>query len=1199
MLPSNKQNSGPCNPISSNCVVWQGPDIECINICNGDTVSDVVAALATELCKLIDATCECNPDLTGLDLKCALPTTGEPATFVETMQAIIDYICNLTKGSEVPNINIPPCLKVEDSLGQAVTSLSLQDFATLIAERICAIQLSITSITQWLTNLQNQMDEVVACVLPCKRAEDVDFNIISKGILPGQEVKISTLTLAIENDFVKLRAAVGTPTNINRAISAQDVSSSDKRLSVEGTIGDIVGWIGDPSNLAESNNNQWLLLGDMYTAIADVQAKLPKACDDVTFAFTHNIIDANGDGVPNQINLNFQLTKLPSGFRDCGGSTLVTVTDSDGSSITQNVVVSNLVNSSAGVNINIDDLNVLSSLVLSIAFCATDGVSECADRQQVIIPLSAPCPSTLTVVGALNSINVSFANSLGRGVEYLIEATNIRTGILLSSTSIVNPGTSVTHTFLDAAQGETYDVQVTVIAGPNSRNTCPAQQVLIPGQVCTDTSTNTVTTNAVVPTDIFLGLHDNGPAITRFWYDSGSNIIKNENVGAAVPCDSPLITSPTMDYLGVAGDVAVTVSFGTEPSPVSAEIAYSTDGITYLLNTTGGDGVRTISTGATSGSVYIRVQTTCTGALTSVATILRYDFATEVWTTMQNPQGCATTSLNEACPSGIEVARQYLECGPATYTVFGGSADTYWFFIKKINSGASTRYVYAGWDNTTNSVRSVVECCTCPTFLLSDPIQVLCGTNGDSTNITLPYVLGSGEPNMTVIANPVLGTVTQGATSNQFTYTSIVPAKPSYYADTFQVQLEPTVPGTGDCSFAVMTVQVQMVNCNTKLTYTDQDVYVFINTNGYTSAEGGIIQVGFAMLKNHWNTEFGYTGDIYFIPTSSKRWLGYFKSIVDDGASWVQNPDVAWQGLEVLPASWPGGAGTGVHKNTAMVIILSNDSSIDYHDVTLAAGYGSATTAQPTVSYKEDYDAFVDMLTGTQTSTWAANLGITSNQFPDGLSSVLYPMVVHNSGGVDAANILQMISAYTAELIPPAKYGIATAVDVTNYILQGVASTMPYTGATTPANTITQLFDNNGSGMLALLNQEKSLQVLNEIKDGTNAQFTNLLTRSIKGCNDVYPSSTIPTTNVYQLQDCDSGFSYDVTITGQSCGTIGLGTVIKLTSTTATVPAGGGRPEWTTATSKCLTVVANCTSNASELTATLNSTHPVCSDCTP
>ena len=72
-----------------------------------------------------------------------------------------------------------------------------------------------------------------------------------------------------------------------------------------------------------------------------------------------------------------------------------------------------------------------------------------------------------------------------------------------------------------------------------------------------------------------------------------------------------------MDYLGVSGDVAVTVSFGTEPSPVSAEISYSTDGINYLLNTSGADGVRTISTGATSGSVYIKVQTTCTGPIES------------------------------------------------------------------------------------------------------------------------------------------------------------------------------------------------------------------------------------------------------------------------------------------------------------------------------------------------------------------------------------------------------------------------------------------------------------------------------------------------------------------------------------------------------------------------------------------------------
>ena len=52
MIPTNANNPQNCDPISSNCVIWQGPDIECVNICNGDTVSTVVAAMANLLCQL-------------------------------------------------------------------------------------------------------------------------------------------------------------------------------------------------------------------------------------------------------------------------------------------------------------------------------------------------------------------------------------------------------------------------------------------------------------------------------------------------------------------------------------------------------------------------------------------------------------------------------------------------------------------------------------------------------------------------------------------------------------------------------------------------------------------------------------------------------------------------------------------------------------------------------------------------------------------------------------------------------------------------------------------------------------------------------------------------------------------------------------------------------------------------------------------
>jgi len=64
MKPLNYDNS-PCSPISSNCVIWQGPDIPCIKLCAGDTISDVIFKLATELCTVLDTL-----NVTNYDLSC-------------------------------------------------------------------------------------------------------------------------------------------------------------------------------------------------------------------------------------------------------------------------------------------------------------------------------------------------------------------------------------------------------------------------------------------------------------------------------------------------------------------------------------------------------------------------------------------------------------------------------------------------------------------------------------------------------------------------------------------------------------------------------------------------------------------------------------------------------------------------------------------------------------------------------------------------------------------------------------------------------------------------------------------------------------------------------------------------------------------------------------------------------------------------
>ncbi len=1203
MIPSNTNTTLPCSPISSNCVVWQGPDIACIDLCNGDSVSDVVAALATKLCEIIDAACTCDPDLAGLDLSCVL-TSGSPTptTLEEILQLIIDFVCiQATKNPVTPNLALPECLFYRScTTCPLITELPLADWAILIGNTICSLQSELININQSILNINTRLAVLEACVLPCNPNGGIPVVVMSACIFPDKTVDLSTLTLALETEFCELLSSVGSSGQVGEAISAQGIQGTDKRLSSAGTIGEISGWISSPANLAQSVSNEWRVINDLYSAVSEIQANAPAQCDAVSFVFTYNTVDASGTGLVTSINLNFQGTTLPQGFVDCGGSTLITVTDSNGSFVNQSAVISNLTNSTGGVNIDITSLNRMQSLSLSIPFCVTDGVSQCSDRQQVIVPLTIPCPA-VTISTTQQAIGVSFINQLGPTVSFRIVATSLNTGVIFGSILLTNQSGQVNYSFSNPVAGETYSIVLSIETNGVNMITCPAQTTTVPGSTCTDLEVTTPSTTAPVTGDVFLGLYDDGPAITRYWYDPITSVIKSENVGATVPCDSPILSSPVMDYLGTPGDVQVTVGYGTEPSPISAETSYSVDGITYIGTNTGGDGARLISTGQTSGSVYIRVQTTCTGPIISVPTIIRYDFGTTVWTTMQSPAECANTSITTGCPAGIEVARQFLNCGPSTYTVFGGSADSYWFYIgKREVANVGTRYIYAGWDNVTQSVRTVVECCTCPTFILVDPIQVLCGQNGDTVTVTVPYVLGAGEPEMTILTNPVLGTVVQGTNSNEFIYTAINPNGSIDYADTFQIQLQPSVPGTGSCSLATAVIQVQYINDQTKLSYINQDLYVFINTNGYTPAEGDLIKTGITTLTDYWTTEFAYAGHVYFIPTDSKRWAGYSKAIVDNGASWVQSANVSWQGMEVLPTSWPGGSGVGVSKNTATVFIFSNDSSGDYHDATLAAGYGSGLTAQPTPSYKEDYDSIKDILLGTQTTTWAQNLGITQNQFPDGLSVVLYPLVVNGSGGADAATVLQMISAYTSELIPPSKYGIATAADVTSYILQGFAPTMPYAGATTPSNTITQLFENEGLGMLALLNQEKSTEVLEDISTGENTQFTNTLTRAIKSDNDTYPSGSLPTTNVFEVQDCAGVWApWFATITNHGCGTISNGSVIKLTNSGAVVPAAGTRPVWDSLQSKCVTIVANCSATASELTATLDSTYDACLSCTP
>ena len=307
MIPTNSSSStNGCDSISSNCVIWQGPDIACINLCSGDTITKVVSKLATEVCTLITDGVVANPSLAGLDISCLNIQGITPTELVPVLQAMVNQICaNSTGGGIVgvtgtsslsktaqttdtlPIMTLPACLQYNDPNGNPVTELRLDLFASLIANQVCTNLASINIINTTLTSYNTRLNVLEACVLPCTGVV-AEKQVVPTCILPAVLTDVSVLVLALEVRFCALETAVGLPAAILLTIGQTSLTSATAQLTNPGSnYGSIAGWNSSPVNLAQTVQNAWVVIDDMYTSISNIQLNCcPTGCDSVVFGYT-------------------------------------------------------------------------------------------------------------------------------------------------------------------------------------------------------------------------------------------------------------------------------------------------------------------------------------------------------------------------------------------------------------------------------------------------------------------------------------------------------------------------------------------------------------------------------------------------------------------------------------------------------------------------------------------------------------------------------------------------------------------------------------------------------------------------------------------------------------------------------------------------------------------------------------------------
>jgi hypothetical protein len=389
MIPSksnlSKEN---CSPISSNCVIWQGPDIECINLCNGDTVSDVTYKLAEEICILKE-----NIGVTDVDLTCLVKvcqTTPEPSkTLANVLELLISKVCclsDIVKDLPVPGASyIEPTL-VYPACFSPLSSDVLSQFTRNLAEKICDISDQVDLNTSGIADLDNRVTDLEALVptpLPTLPS-----------CLSGSAEVLDDLVENLESEFCAIKDALGDSGQLTIAADqiCDNLNSQKQLMDSTQTMSGITGWVLTPQNFAESVNNLWLTVCDIRSAVRSI---LDNCCAPTCDAIKIDFYQRWSSDDATLLQLNFRSkSSLPVGFYDCGQPSLgneLTFTDSFGFVYPYPIIFRNInypTNTSGALDDNTNfgwydiplggtGLNLSAPIIVTGDLCFTNGSLEC------------------------------------------------------------------------------------------------------------------------------------------------------------------------------------------------------------------------------------------------------------------------------------------------------------------------------------------------------------------------------------------------------------------------------------------------------------------------------------------------------------------------------------------------------------------------------------------------------------------------------------------------------------------------------------------------------------------------------------------------------------------------------------------------------------------------------------------------------
>lgn len=434
-------NKESCVPVSSNCIIWQGPDLPCIGLCKEDSISEVVYRIAVELCNIKE-----NFDLTDVDLECLLKvctTSPEPEkTIGNILNLVINKVCCLSDAINAlvpddptePLVNLAPCfLPYIDSSGNSFTKLPHSQYTYEIGVKLCQIKTIVDTHTTQIADLQDQINAILATPVPGIPQVTTDC-ISGPGVTPGIPANIDVVVNEFEKQYCEIVSALGTASDITIVKSKECGGSLNTQPSLANRSATMSaqyaasGWNLTPSNMAKSLVNLWLTVCDLRSAVRTIQDNCCKiSCADI-------VLDASVAWTSSTVLLlNFRAkTILPTGFFDCNQDPLLpgaifTFTDGNGFEYQQYIFFRNADPSGSPLGILDDPAYILgypidftgtgidptTGITITADACFTDGTVSCTNCINISIPayFSKDCCTITNTSASANTITYKICSN--------------------------------------------------------------------------------------------------------------------------------------------------------------------------------------------------------------------------------------------------------------------------------------------------------------------------------------------------------------------------------------------------------------------------------------------------------------------------------------------------------------------------------------------------------------------------------------------------------------------------------------------------------------------------------------------------------------------------------------------------------------------------------------------------------------------